>query len=279
MRRHDDACERCRMQSVAVSSCRSRTAAAPLFQACPSYDDTVETSPVSETSSSREGGALSDDGDDIEEQSSAVSASSMCHDGIEVAAPLECAICLEAFVPDEIVSWSANPKCSHVFHHDCIKSWLLSHTDCPFCRKTILSVDAADPASNRNVASSLLSSYLSSGLSTKQRLHRFIQEWRRRVWSTYFCIEHGLVELPISASANTSSGNSTSKKGGFDESVFTLERKRILAPRIKKEDLVPLRGGRRTDTAATQQALSDTMEESKALDDVDDHDANGDDTP
>ena len=268
------------MQSIAVSCCRSPSA---VLQACPSYDDTVETSPVSETSSYRGGGVGGDNDDDehdIEEQSASAST---CH---------ECAICLEAFVPDEIVSWSANRSCSHVFHHDCIKFWLLSHTDCPFCRKTILSVDAAaDLANNNNSsggASSLLSSFWSSGLSTKHGLHRFIQEWRRRVWSTYFCIEHGLVELPIPATTTTTdtpaaanNGSKNSKRNAeFDESVFTIERKRIMAPRVKREDLVPLRGGRRAEMTATQQqVLSDTMEqESKAFDDVVD-DANGDDTP
>lgn len=33
----------------------------------------------------------------------------------------ECPICMETFEVDEIVSWSANPTCKHVFHHECIK--------------------------------------------------------------------------------------------------------------------------------------------------------------
>lgn len=39
---------------------------------------------------------------------------------IEEGAP-ECPICMEAMAVGSIVSWSANPNCTHVFHHECIK--------------------------------------------------------------------------------------------------------------------------------------------------------------
>ena len=41
-----------------------------------------------------------------------------------VSSSMECPICLEKFSTGQIVSFSANPTCSHVFHHKCIKEWL-----------------------------------------------------------------------------------------------------------------------------------------------------------
>jgi hypothetical protein len=43
----------------------------------------------------------------------------------------ECPICMEAFQLGDAVSWSPNEECSHVFHHECIKEWLLKHVECP----------------------------------------------------------------------------------------------------------------------------------------------------
>ncbi|XP_072977350.1 E3 ubiquitin-protein ligase ATL31-like [Typha angustifolia] len=45
---------------------------------------------------------------------------------------LECAVCLSEFEDDETLRLL--PKCSHVFHPDCIDAWLESHVTCPVCR-------------------------------------------------------------------------------------------------------------------------------------------------
>jgi E3 ubiquitin-protein ligase ATL6/9/15/31/42/55 len=45
---------------------------------------------------------------------------------------LECAVCLCEFEDDENIRLL--PKCSHVFHTDCIDEWLSSHVTCPVCR-------------------------------------------------------------------------------------------------------------------------------------------------
>ena len=39
---------------------------------------------------------------------------------------ISCAICLAEYEPTERVSWSSNPDCTHVFHEDCVVSWLVS---------------------------------------------------------------------------------------------------------------------------------------------------------
>lgn len=48
---------------------------------------------------------------------------------------LECAVCLNEFEDEETLRLL--PKCSHVFHTDCIDSWLVSHSTCPVCRANL----------------------------------------------------------------------------------------------------------------------------------------------
>ncbi|OMO56170.1 Zinc finger, RING-type [Corchorus capsularis] len=45
---------------------------------------------------------------------------------------LECAVCLSEFDDDEALRLI--PKCSHVFHPECIDAWLEFHVTCPVCR-------------------------------------------------------------------------------------------------------------------------------------------------
>ncbi|KAE8682188.1 putative 2-oxoglutarate and Fe(II)-dependent oxygenase superfamily protein [Hibiscus syriacus] len=71
-------------------------------------------------------------------------------------AALECAICLNEFEDDETLRLI--PKCSHVFHPDCIDAWLSSHFTCPVCRANLavkpgetinpVAVQVNDPISN-----------------------------------------------------------------------------------------------------------------------------------
>nr|KYP32435.1 RING-H2 finger protein ATL3B [Cajanus cajan] len=44
----------------------------------------------------------------------------------------ECAICLEEFGDGEAVK--VIPQCGHVFHPQCIDTWLEAHVSCPVCR-------------------------------------------------------------------------------------------------------------------------------------------------
>ena len=57
----------------------------------------------------------------------------------------ECTICMEGFKIGDKISFSPFEGCNHVFHHDCVRRWLLGKTDCPCCRVTMLPVDRLDP--------------------------------------------------------------------------------------------------------------------------------------
>ena len=39
---------------------------------------------------------------------------------------ISCAICLTEYEVSNVVSWSANPKCPHIFHEECITKWFVS---------------------------------------------------------------------------------------------------------------------------------------------------------
>lgn len=47
-----------------------------------------------------------------------------------------CSICQTPFQENDLVSWSSNPQCYHVYHHICLKRWLLEHYNCPSCRQS-----------------------------------------------------------------------------------------------------------------------------------------------
>ncbi|CAL9188598.1 RING-H2 finger protein ATL13-like [Musa acuminata AAA Group] len=51
--------------------------------------------------------------------------------------PFDCAVCLCEFEADDKLRLL--PKCSHAFHVQCIDTWLLSHSTCPLCRRSLLS--------------------------------------------------------------------------------------------------------------------------------------------
>ncbi|KAK7351206.1 hypothetical protein VNO77_10486 [Canavalia gladiata] len=59
-------------------------------------------------------------------------------------ATLECAVCLNEFEDDETLRLI--PKCSHVFHPECIDAWLTSHSTCPVCRANLVP-KPGDPSS------------------------------------------------------------------------------------------------------------------------------------
>lgn len=48
---------------------------------------------------------------------------------------LECAVCLSEFAGDDTLRML--PKCCHVFHRECVDTWLQSHVTCPVCRANL----------------------------------------------------------------------------------------------------------------------------------------------
>lgn len=55
-----------------------------------------------------------------------------------------CVICLEPFLPKDVVSWSRySQTCTHVFHSDCIRPWLedKKQDECPSCRSVLVCYD------------------------------------------------------------------------------------------------------------------------------------------
>lgn len=66
---------------------------------------------------------------------------------------LECAVCLSEF--DDGESLRLLPKCSHVFHPECIDIWLAGHVTCPVCRAQ-LNLDSGGAQENLNPNSELI---------------------------------------------------------------------------------------------------------------------------
>ena len=101
---------------------------------------------------------------------------------------LECPICFEEFQVGDIVTFSPNEsECSHVFHHKCIKEWLLRNTGCPFCRKVCIPTDLVHRDTDNNNTTSE---------SKEQRLKEFQRQHNQRSATTIFCQTQGLLTVP-----------------------------------------------------------------------------------
>ena len=113
----------------------------------------------------------------------------------------ECPICMERFQLHDIVSWSPTSECEHVFHHACIKTWLLHHDCCPYCRVIVLTVDR-DTSENSEPS---MERWRSSAkrrpnVSPREELLQMARQRHERLHSTYYCLEEGLVtfDRPLS---------------------------------------------------------------------------------
>ena len=152
IRAHDKLCEKvCRLRAI---DCRIRLR--------------------KETMSTVESLESDDDDDDEEEVTSG--ALDLSETG---SATNECPICFESFQVNDIVSWSATPACRHVFHHLCIKQWLLNNTGCPFCRETFLAVDRPE----------------ASPTPIEHDIEKGDEPYRQSLYC-YYCVDHGIVPLP-----------------------------------------------------------------------------------
>ncbi|XP_074581123.1 RING-H2 finger protein ATL1-like [Curcuma longa] len=61
----------------------------------------------------------------------------------------ECAVCLSEFREQERIRLL--PSCRHVFHIDCIDTWLQSNSNCPLCRGSISAPISLHPLSMASV--------------------------------------------------------------------------------------------------------------------------------
>jgi hypothetical protein len=64
-----------------------------------------------------------------------------------------CPICLTEYHTNEILCWSQNEKCNHVFHRDCMEEWLLRNDVCPCCRTNYLDLDGFETPHRNNTTS------------------------------------------------------------------------------------------------------------------------------
>jgi hypothetical protein len=90
----------------------------------------------------------------------------------------ECPVCMEALEVGDLVSWSPNANCEHVFHHCCIKEWLLKRECCPCCRQIFL------PAVKQP-----------EGLAQSKRTEELPLGQQQLAPKRFFCIRHGVVTL------------------------------------------------------------------------------------
>lgn len=56
----------------------------------------------------------------------------------------DCSVCLGEVIDGEIVRLL--PKCGHVFHVDCVDTWLRCNVSCPLCRAAVADAAAVDDA-------------------------------------------------------------------------------------------------------------------------------------
>eukprot|EP00527_Entomoneis_sp_CCMP2396_P006694 CAMPEP_0198146652 /NCGR_PEP_ID=MMETSP1443-20131203/30557_1 /TAXON_ID=186043 /ORGANISM="Entomoneis sp., Strain CCMP2396" /LENGTH=432 /DNA_ID=CAMNT_0043810687 /DNA_START=125 /DNA_END=1423 /DNA_ORIENTATION=+ len=105
----------------------------------------------------------------------------------ESSSRIECPICFDDMRPSDVASWSLDPSCKHVFHHACIKEWLLKHEGCPFCRATFLPIDDSEMRRSINGTTSN---------SSMQQVNMLLLAHNERTRSCYYCLDHGILYLP-----------------------------------------------------------------------------------
>ena len=62
---------------------------------------------------------------------------------------IECSICLDTFTAGDEIAWAKDGSstcvaagCDHIFHRECLVSWLQHHDECPLCRRLLVHADA-----------------------------------------------------------------------------------------------------------------------------------------
>jgi len=124
----------------------------------------------------------------------------------------KCAICLEKFRVGEAVSWSCDETCQHVFHHECLRNWLLRRVQCPCCRTIVLPIDKPKLKLQSSKRPRKL---FGREKFTPEEMKEMAAARSKYLTRTYFCVEKGLVLLrPIrekEEDKDKSSANETEK--------------------------------------------------------------------
>lgn len=60
------------------------------------------------------------------------------HGTVEEYSALSCPICLDVFDRDDVITWSKELRCQHVYHANCLNPWLMENDDCPVCRTNLI---------------------------------------------------------------------------------------------------------------------------------------------
>jgi Ring finger domain len=164
----------------------------------------------------------------------------------------ECPVCMEKFQVNDIVSWSPSPECEHVFHHVCIKTWLIHHDCCPYCRLNVLTVDrgTTQDATRRSSFGGWKSTVKPKDYHPREELLQMAQQRHRRLCTTYFCSEEGLVTLdrPLS----------TAQKKAYRRSGE--EDRRNIASNVSSEEMMALRVHPKTDATMHHEDVMVTVQ-------------------
>jgi len=149
----------------------------------------------------------------------------------------ECNICMEAFKVGDVISFSPAEGCYHVFHHNCLRRWLLRKTDCPCCRVTMLPIDRPKPKecdeqsndeespptnTQRQRHHRSRRSFFHSGSSQTDRpwYHKNASVRNERMnkkCGTYYCVACGVVELKTHLRQDLLNTTKTTKKPRSDK--------------------------------------------------------------
>jgi hypothetical protein len=82
-----------------------------------------------------------------------------CNESNTRAVDCFCSICLDEYGPGDVINWSVNRNCRHIYHHECIMAWLLikGKQDCPCCRLNFIKQE--DPAEQEEELLEVVTTY------------------------------------------------------------------------------------------------------------------------
>jgi len=86
---------------------------------------------------------------------------------------MECSVCLEVFEAGDKLSWSRTLRCEHVFHHECLMPWLMTHDECPYCRTKIINDCCDTDTTEESIEATIYSNFpsIDNGDSNDEESH------------------------------------------------------------------------------------------------------------